>query len=190
MRKLLYIFFAVSLSLSGCGGTAGDFDFAISPDTVQAIKSNTASCLSKRSTTDGSTPPNDVTANYAQIKGVSFSYPSTTKSLVIDTIEFKFDGFTQTVAGDALLALNLQWMEKGEAVVGGPLRPWYSDSAKTYTPAKSIKIDCPLYLSGLPSGVAYQKSGSATVYGRFEDAANNEDPAQAMGFVTVIWRGD
>lgn len=190
MKKLIYVFFASVLSLSGCGDAAGDFDFVISPDSMPVIKATAQSCLSKQNATTGVPATYDITANYAQIRGMSFSFAGTTKALVIYTIEFKFDGFTYTAAGDSLLALNKTWWEKGEAVIGGPNRPWYSDSSKTYTPGTEVKIDCPLYLSGLPSGVAYQKSGTATVYGTFEDAAGNVEPAQAMGFLTISWRGD
>jgi hypothetical protein len=190
MKKLIYAFFAISLSLSGCSGTAGDFDFVISPDTITVIKSTAQSCLSKKNATTGVPPTYDVSANYARISGMSFSFASTTKSLVIYTIEFKLDGYTYTAAGDSLLSLNADWWETGEAVVGGPSRKWYSDASKNYTPPTNVKIDCPLFLSALPSGAAYQKSGSATVYGTFEDAAGNVESAQAMGFVTVTWRGD
>jgi hypothetical protein len=172
MKKLIYSFFAMTLSLGGCSGSTGDFEFVISPDTVSAIKSTAISCLAKKNVTSGVPPTYDITANYAQIKGMSFTHSSDTQALVVSTIEFKFDGgIAVTIAGDQLLALNQDWWDKGEAVVGGPSRQWYSDATKSYTPAKAIKIDCPLYLSGLPAGVAYE-------------------PAQSMGFVTVIWRGD
>lgn len=190
MKKLIYAFFAMSLSLSGCSGSTGDFEFVISPDTLPVIKSTAQSCLSKQNATTGVPPTYDITANYARITGMSFTFVSTTKALSIYTIEFKLDGYTYTAAGDSLLALNKTWWDTGEAVIGGPSRKWYSDASKTYTPGTDIKIDCPLYLSALPSGVAYQKTGTATVYGTFEDAAGNVESAQAMGFVTVTWRGD
>jgi hypothetical protein len=191
MKKLIYSFFAMSLALSGCSGSTGDFEFVISPDTVSAIKAPAISCLAKRTAaTGGTTPTADITANYAQIKGMSFSFANDTKTLIINTIEFKLDGYSFTLAGDALLSLNKVWWDKGEAAVGGPSRPWYSNTALTYTPAPEVKIDCPLYLGSLPSGAAYQKSGSATVYGTFEDAAGNVESAQSMGFVTITWRGD
>ena len=193
MKKLIYAFFAMSLSLSGCSGSAGDFEFVISPDTTAVIKSTAISCLSKKNAADGDTVPTyDVAANFAQIKGMSFSFSSSTKALVINTIEFKIDGLpTVTVSADQLLSLNSVWWDAGEAVVSGPAgRKKYSDAADTYNPASDVKIDCPLYLSGLPSGPAYQKSGSATVYGTFEDAAGNIESAQSQSFVTVTWRGD
>lgn len=193
MKKLIYSFFAITLSLSGCSGGTGDFEFVISPDTTAVIKATAISCLSKKSAQDtGTVPTYDVTANFAQVKGMSFSFTSSTKALIINTIEFKFDGFpTVTVSGDQLLSLNTVWWEAGEAVISGPPgRQKYSKPAETYNPANAVKIDCPLYISGLPSGVAYQKSGSATAYGTFEDAAGNVESAQSMGFVTVTWRGD
>lgn len=193
MKKLIYAFFAMSLSLSGCSGSAGDFEFVISPDTTAVIKSTAISCLSKKNATEGGTVPTyDVSANFAQIKGMSFSFSSSTKALIINTVEFKFDGLsTITVSADALLSLNSVWWEAGEAVVSGPAgRKKYSNAALTYNPAPIVKIDCPLYISGLPSGPAYQKSGSATVYGTFEDAAGNIESAQAQSYVTVTWRGD
>lgn len=193
MKKLIYAFFAMSLSLSGCSGSAGDFEFVISPDTTAVIKSTAISCLSKKNAADGGTVPTyDVSANFAQIKGMSFSFSSSTKALVINTVEFKFDGLsTITISADQLLSLNSVWWETGEAVISGPAgRKAYADAAVSYNPASTVKIDCPLYISGLPSGPAYQKSGSATVYGTFEDAAGNIESAQAQSFVTVTWRGD
>jgi len=193
MKKLIYSFFAMALSLSGCSGSAGDFEFVISPDTTAVIKSTAISCLSKKAALDtGTSPTYDVAANFAQIKGMSFTFSSTTKALIINTIEFKFDGDSSfTISADQLLSLNSIWWDAGEAVVSGPPnRPKYSNAAVTYSPASSVKIDCPLYLSGLPAGPAYQKSGSATVYGTFEDAAGNVESAQSTSFVTVTWRGD
>ena len=191
MKKLIAVFFAMSLSLSGCGEADSDFDFQISPSTFGAIKSTAISCISKKNAVqNGTVPSYDVSANFVQIKGLTFAYENATKALIIDTIEFKIDGIALTVGGDELLALNAVWWSKGEAVVGGPLRSEYNVPSMTYTPATLIKADCPLYLSGLPSGAAYQKSGTATVYGRFEDAAGNQESAQAVGFVTITWRGD
>lgn len=193
MKKFIYAFFAIALSLSGCSGSEGDFEFVISPDTTSVIKSTAISCLSRKTAQDtGTTPSYDVTANFAQIKGMSFKFSSDTKALVVNTIEFKFDGIpTVTVSGDQLLSLNTIWWDAGEAVISGPAgRQKYSNAAETYNPADAVKIDCPLYIGGLPSGIAYQKSGSATAYGTFEDAAGNVESAQAMGFVTLTWRGD
>lgn len=191
MKKVIYVFFASVLSLSGCGDAAGDFEFTVSPDTAQVIKSSAISCVSRKNAgTDA--PTYDITANFAQFRGLTFKFVSTEKALVINTLEFKFEGMsTLTVAADALLALNSVWWGAQEAVVGGPIdRPKYSNPLLKYSPAAEVKIDCALYLGSLPGGNAYSKSGSVTAYGHFEDAAGNIEPAQAMGFATITWRGD
>lgn len=192
MKKLIYVFFASTLSLGGCGEAASDFDFQVAPDTAQVIKSTAISCLSRKNATDGVSPTYDVTANFAQFKGLTFSSSNTSKALVLNTIEFKFDGMsTVTVSADALLSLNSIWWEAGEAVIGGPAgRKKYAKPSETYNPATTVKIDCALYLSGLPGGPAYSRSGSVMVYGTFEDDAGNIESAQAMGFATITWRGD
>jgi hypothetical protein len=186
LKKFL---FALVFVISSSAFAADKFDLNLSPSVGTAINAVTSSCLAKRNAGPGNPPVYDVTANFAQFKGLTFSFPSQEKALVISTVEVRFKGFAVTIAGDALNCLNNTWYQTGEAVVGGPVRAVYSDNTKTYQPKQTVAIEFPLQLSGLPSGRAYEAKGTMTVYGQFENQAGDVEDAQATVPLTIKWRG-
>ncbi len=186
MKKFL---FALVFTISSGAFAAEKFDLTLSPSVVPAIRSTAMSCLAKRNAGPNTPPVYDISANYAQLRGLSFSFPNPDKALVISSIDVKLDGYSVTIAGDALNCLNNTWYQTGEAVVGGPARAVYSDNSKVYEPKQTVAIEFPLYLSSLPAGPAYQKTGTMTVYGQYENQAGEVEAAQETVPLTITWRG-
>lgn len=184
MKKIL---FALVFVIGSSAFAAEKFDMTLSPSVAPVIKAVTTSCLARR---HANAPTYDVAANFAQFKGLSLSFQSTDKALVINTVEVKLGNLaTFTIAADELNCLNNTWYRTGEAVVGGPMRAEYSDNSKTYQPNQTVAIEFPVQLAGLPGGPAYELTGKMTVYGTVENQAGDIEAVQAEAPLKITWRG-
>ncbi len=193
--KVLVVTLA-TMFLANCSQEESTLQASVSPSRTYVISATAKSCITKKTEDKASPSPNDVAASFFQLQYLTVSWPEVTKTLIVASIRLKFQGtqfsggkYSCEFAGDNLLALNSTWWDKGEAAVGGPEIPSYSnpnDALLRYTPATSVTIDCPIVCGGIDASKAFQASGTVEIIGFSRNPTNGELlPERTTGFLTI-----